>query len=178
MLLFDMSVADPTKCWKVDGLTLSMKGPTVYSGSDCVVDVTIPIMTASYAPNKSIPLQWSVRLDADSTNVMNAPILANNVATLHSDTTVQILSTYVWTCTSRLQCVPNILDDTTAQYKNISISADATYFEPRNGLSFDEEGNYTVAAIAVLGNSDQASLLYYFQTFADIIVKDTRMETT
>ncbi|KAE8993135.1 hypothetical protein PF005_g6194 [Phytophthora fragariae] len=112
---------------------------------------------------------------------MDVPVPPDVMTTLSADNvgaSVQILSTYVRTCASRLQRTPGMLGDdtfTTAQSGNFS-SSDATYFETLDELSFAEEGNYTVAAVAVLGNADNSTLLYYFQTFVDVIVKEVQVE--
>lgn len=157
-----------------------MTALAAYSGSPCAVDVTIPLVAASYAPNESIALLWGVQINTASSNAMDIPEPPDAMTTLSSDNTgnsVQILSTYVRTCASRLQCTPSILGTetfTTAQSGNFSKS-DATYFETTE-LSFAEEGNYTVAAVAVLGNADNATVLYYFQTFADIVVKQAQVK--
>ncbi|GMF26917.1 unnamed protein product [Phytophthora fragariaefolia] len=154
-----------------------------YSGADCAVDVTIPLVSATYAPNQSVPLLWGVQIDAKSPNAMDVPAPPDAMTTLSADNVgapVQILSTYVRTCASRLQCAPGILGEdtfTTAQSGNFS-SSGVTYFKSLDELSFAEEGNYTVAAVAVLGNADNATLLYYFQTFADIVVKQVQCRVT
>ncbi|RMX68677.1 hypothetical protein DD238_006583 [Peronospora effusa] len=173
VLLTDILATDMTSCWKINGSTSSMTTLGVYNGSDCAVDVTIFTVAASYVPKDNVAMRWGLQLNADSTNAMDVPIPPNAMATLDSDTTVQILSTYVRTCVSRTQCMPSIMDDktfTTAQSGNFSSSTDMTYFETLNGLSFEAEGNYTVAAVAVLGNSDNTLLLYYFQSITDIFV--------
>ncbi|KAL3674171.1 hypothetical protein V7S43_000132 [Phytophthora oleae] len=173
--------AEETSCWLIDGSESLMTALAAYTGSPCAVDVTIPLVAASYAPNESIALLWGVQVDAASANAMDVPVPPNAMTTLSSDNagnSVQILSTFVRTCASRLQCTPSILGRdtfTTAQSGNFS-SSDATYFETMDELSFSEEGNYTVAAVAVLGNADNATILYYFQTFADIVVKQVQVE--
>ncbi|KAG7387409.1 hypothetical protein PHYPSEUDO_014172 [Phytophthora pseudosyringae] len=173
--------ADETSCWEIDGAQSLVTSLAAYTGSACAVDVAIPLVAASYAPNESVALLWGVQLEAASTNAMDVPMPPDSMATLSSDhvgSPVQILSTYVRTCASRLQCTPSISGEdtfTTAQSGNFS-SSDATYFETLDDLSFAEEGNYTVAAVAVLGNADNATLLYYFQTFADIVVKEVHVE--
>ncbi|ETP32685.1 hypothetical protein F442_18664 [Phytophthora nicotianae P10297] len=180
LLSGSLAAADETNCWKIDGSTSLVTALAAYSGSACAVDVTIPLVAASYAPNESISLLWGVQLEPKSTNAMDVPMPPDTMITLSSDNAgsyVQILSTYVRTCASRLQCTPSILGDeifTTAQSGNFSRS-DATYFETLDELSFAEEGNYTVAAVAVLGNADNDILLYYFQTFADIVVKEDQV---
>ncbi|KAG3202424.1 hypothetical protein PC128_g3220 [Phytophthora cactorum] len=181
LLSGSFAVADVTHCWKIDGSAPLITALGVYTGSACAVDVTIPLVAASYAPNESVTLLWGVQLETKSTNAMDLPMPPDAMATLSSDnsgTNVQILSTFVRTCASRLQCTPSILGEdtfTTAQSGNFSRS-DATYFETLDDLSFAEEGNYTVAAVAVLGNADNDTLLYYFQTFADIVVKEVQGE--
>ncbi|GMF15640.1 unnamed protein product [Phytophthora lilii] len=170
-------------CWQIDGSASLEKALAAYSGAACAVDVTLPLVAAAYAPNQSVALLWGVRLAADSTNAMDVPEPPDAMATLaadNADRPVQILSTYVRTCASRHQCTPGTLGDdtfTTAQSGNFS-SKNATYFETLNDLAFAEEGNYTVAAVAVLANADNATLLYYFQTFADILDSDVLLASS
>ncbi|KAG6584972.1 cGMP-dependent 3' [Phytophthora cinnamomi] len=181
LLLLLPAAADETSCWEIDGSASLMTAMAAYSGAACAVDVTFPLVAASYAPNQSVPLLWAVQLDTDSPNAMDVPVPPDAMTTLstdHAGEPVQILSTYVRTCTSRLQCTPSILGVdtfTTAQSGNFS-SSDATYFESLDELSYAKEGNYTVAAVAILGNAANSTLLYYFQTFADIVVKDVQVE--
>lgn len=179
-LLFSIVSAE-TSCWEIDGSASLIIPLAAYNGEDCAVNVTIPLVAASYAPNQSVPLLWGLQLDADSSNAMDVPVPPDAMTTLSADNAgrhVQILSTYVRTCASRHQCTPSILGSdtfTTAQSGNFS-SSEATYFETLDELSFAEEGNYTVAAVAVLGNADNPTLLYYFQTFADIVVMEVQLE--
>ncbi|OWZ19304.1 hypothetical protein PHMEG_0006470, partial [Phytophthora megakarya] len=177
-LLAGLSMASDTNCWKIDA---SASLIAVFNGSSCAVDVTIPFVAASYAPSESVALLWGVQLDTDSSNSMDVPMPPDALATRSSDNAgskVQILSSYIRTCSSRLQCTPSILGQdtfTNPQSGNFS-RRDATYFETMDDLSFAEEGNYTIAAVAVLGNADDATVLYYFQTFADIVVKEEQAE--
>ncbi|RLN49198.1 hypothetical protein BBJ29_003716 [Phytophthora kernoviae] len=152
-----------------------------YSGPACAVSVTIPALKASYAPNEDVALLWGVQIDKDSSNEMDVPFPPDLMPTLTVDNLnqdVQILATYVRTCASPLECAPTLLNNgtfTTAQSGNFS-STGATYFQSLEALSFTEAGNYTVAAVAVLGNVENSTLLYFFQTTKEIFVKQVEVE--
>jgi hypothetical protein len=176
-LLCGASRADETSCWEFDGSQSLLMPLATYSGSGCAVDVTIPFLAASYAPNQSVLLLWGLQVDNASTNDMDVPMPPDVMTTLSADSQVQILSTYVRTCASPLECSPSVLSNdtfTTTHSGNIS-DVDATYFETTD-LAFPDEGNYTVAAVAILGNAENSTLLYYFQTSVDIVVKAVQVE--
>ncbi|KAG2524801.1 hypothetical protein BBO99_00004546 [Phytophthora kernoviae] len=152
-----------------------------YRGPACAVSVTIPALKNTYAPNEDVALLWGVQIDKDSSNEMDVPLPPDLMPTLTVDNLnqdVQILATYVRTCASPLECAPTLLNNdtfTTAQSGNFS-STGATYFQSLEALSFTEAGNYTVAAVAVLGNVENSTLLYFFQTTKEIFVKQLEVK--
>ncbi|RLN72236.1 hypothetical protein BBJ28_00000526 [Nothophytophthora sp. Chile5] len=167
---------DETSCWEIEASMSPMAVLATYTGSACAVDVTFPLVASSYAPNESVALLWGVELNADSSNDLDVPLPPDVMTTLSSDHLgegVQIISTYVRTCASRDECDPTIVGNvtfTTEQSGNFS-SGDATYFDSMDALSFADEGTYVIAAVAVLGNAENATVLYYFEAFAEIVVQ-------
>ncbi|KAG7395730.1 hypothetical protein PHYBOEH_003298 [Phytophthora boehmeriae] len=181
LLLHGVSAFNETNCWKIDANYSMQEALEAYSGSACAVSVTIPELKASYAPHEDVALLWGVQIDEDSSNDLQVPIPPDSMPTLSADNLlqdVQILATYVRTCASPLECAPTLLNNdtyTAAQSGNFS-SSDATYFESVETVSFAEAGNYTVAAVAVLGNAENSTLLYFFQTTREIVVKQIEVE--
>ncbi|CEG36182.1 uncharacterized protein PHALS_00505 [Plasmopara halstedii] len=170
-------VSATTNCWEIDRSGSIQTAVIADKGLGCAVEVTITHVASSYALEKSVPLLWGVQLKKDSSNSMRVPLPPHVMTPLsfnNDGRSVQILSTYIRTCTSQSQCSPSLDGNeliTPAQSGNFS-NLEATYFSTFDDISFPEEGKYTLAAVAVLGNAGDSNILYYFQTYVDIVVKD------
>lgn len=175
--------AGVTACWLVDSTEAAVVA--TYSGADCPVQMALTSSVSVYAVNATLSLLWEASLLPGSSNDLDMPLPPPATMTISPDNAgedVQIVASYVRTCSARDECDPTV---TAGSNFSTVLSGNFTgddqdepvFFSSIGELWFSEEGTHVLSAVAMIGDDTDASLAYYFASFLEVqVVKQDALD--
>lgn len=165
-----------TSCWLVD--TSAAAVVATYSGDSCPVQVLVTSSASLFAANESVPLLWELSLLSDSSNDLGMSVPPEATVTLSPDNVgelAQITATYARSCATVSECDPTVTAGSSfssVQSGNFTGEDQdkPVFFHSVDELRFEQEGAQVISAVAMIADSADSTLAYYYAAFLEIDV--------